>query len=619
MSLTIWDLIKYLYKWKIAIIITVICSFLASNLYVSSNQSYTSEIIIKYADSCIKDGRNLDGEVFDVYEIASPTVIAEALKSLDGNYSVDSIRSKIKIIPVIPDTETKIREAKEKDGEEYVYNPDIYRVTFEGNHNFSDTQVRDILDAVVENYLSFYNEKYLHLATLSEIDYGMENGSFDYIEQAEILQNNIQSTLSTLSSYSNTNSSYRSPSTGLTFKDLSQEFTYLRDFTMPLIFSEIYTGQVTKNKQLLLDKYTEKKEQYQLEGKNFGDKAKIAEDRMNAFASANIDVPNSYNDADSGTNDDGIRILDEIHEDWENRRYNEQTTYDTLIKNYVDDSIAANNDAIQAKHCQDVIDCFSTEENPAINKAAYTKSVDENIKSATQMLKNLYDNTYKAVDDYNGYIAAQHVEFLTGVKFYNNMSSTLYNLIAVMAGFMLACIAAISYEVFCKSTGRDEKKKEKKVQKVDLPKEEAESEIKQEIKSPRKFGKEKPTSRLNKKMKIVLSVVIVLVLIITAFAGFVWYDNSKVVNASYIYSSPKVPEAFDGYKIAVVTDYHNSDKVSKTIAQIKSQEPDIICIAGDLVDMNTTDFTNAIKFALVVAFNENLLYIYIYINLNVRE
>ena len=167
MSLTIWDLIKYLYKWKIAIIITVICSFLASNLYVSSNQSYTSEIIIKYADSCIKDGRNLDGEVFDVYEIASPTVIAEALKSLDGNYSVDSIRSKIKIIPVIPDTETKIREAKEKDGEEYVYNPDIYRVTFEGNHNFSDTQVRDILDAVVENYLSFYNEKYLHLATLS--------------------------------------------------------------------------------------------------------------------------------------------------------------------------------------------------------------------------------------------------------------------------------------------------------------------------------------------------------------------------------------------------------------------------------------------------------------------
>ena len=87
---------------------------------------------------------------------------------------------------------------------------------------------------------------------------------------------------------------------------------------------------------------------------------------------------------------------------------------------------------------------------------------------------------------------------------------------------------------------------------------------------------------------------IIIVVAISAFAGYVIYDANRVVTVEYTYESPKVPEAFDGYRIGWVTDFHNSDNYVKILKAFEDAEPDIICVTGDLVDMNTTDFTNAI-------------------------
>ena len=71
-------------------------------------------------------------------------------------------------------------------------------------------------------------------------------------------------------------------------------------------------------------------EQYGLAGKNASEKSALAEDRMNAYVDANVDVPNSYNTARSGNNDD-VAIIQDVHDDFD-RRIQEQTTYDYLIK-----------------------------------------------------------------------------------------------------------------------------------------------------------------------------------------------------------------------------------------------------------------------------------------------
>ena len=120
------------------------------------------------------------------------------------------------------------------------------------------------------------------------------------MEQAEILQNNIENAITVLGGYV-TDDAYRSPSTGLTFQDMIAKFEYLSEYDMPLIFSQIYTARLSVNKDLLINKYTERQEQHRLDQKNAEEKAAMAEDRMNAYVSANVDVPNSYNYNQDGT------------------------------------------------------------------------------------------------------------------------------------------------------------------------------------------------------------------------------------------------------------------------------------------------------------------------------
>ena len=102
MRLTIWDLIKYVYKHKLFIIAAVILSAVLAKLYVNSIQTYSAETVISYKDVCVSEGRALDGSSFDANEIVAPKVIANANKNLSFNITDDGIRANTKIIPIVP-------------------------------------------------------------------------------------------------------------------------------------------------------------------------------------------------------------------------------------------------------------------------------------------------------------------------------------------------------------------------------------------------------------------------------------------------------------------------------------------------------------------------------------
>ena len=58
-------------------------------------------------------------------------------------------------------------------------------------------------------------------------------------------------------------------------------------------------------------------------------------------------------------------------------------------------------------------------------------------------------------------------------------------------------------------------------------------------------------------------------------------DNRLEVT-HYIMESPKIPKAFNNFRILQISDYH-ADPVSGIISEVKSQSPDIIVSTGDLV------------------------------------
>lgn len=71
----------------------------------------------------------------------------------------------------------------------------------------------------------------------------------------------------------------------------------------------------------------------------------------------------------------------------------------------------------------------------------------------------------------------------------------------------------------------------------------------------------------------------------TAAVGWVAWDNFRLTVTQYDVDLAKLPNAFDGFTIAQVSDLHNArfgKEQSKLINAIKASSPDMIAITGDL-------------------------------------
>lgn len=102
-----------------------------------------------------------------------------------------------------------------------------------------------------------------------------------------------------------------------------------------------------------------------------------------------------------------------------------------------------------------------------------------------------------------------------------------------------------------------------------------------------------------KKKKLIIVLAVVAALLIALIAWTVWSNTALELN-TYKVASKKLSDAFDGYRIAHVSDLHNAemgDGNEKLLAMLREAEPDIIAITGDLIDSRNTDVAVALAFA----------------------
>lgn len=98
---------------------------------------------------------------------------------------------------------------------------------------------------------------------------------------------------------------------------------------------------------------------------------------------------------------------------------------------------------------------------------------------------------------------------------------------------------------------------------------------------------------MKKKQMII---VLIALLIIVGTIWIIW-GNTTVGLTTITVSEDNLPYAFDGFRIAHVSDLHNTWLWEKAIAQLKTAKPDMIVITGDMVDWKRTDVEKALKFA----------------------
>ena len=84
-------------------------------------------------------------------------------------------------------------------------------------------------------------------------------------------------------------------------------------------------------------------------------------------------------------------------------------------------------------------------------------------------------------------------------------------------------------------------------------------------------------------------------------ALFIWiaWGNTALELSSYTVTSSRLPENLDGYRIAHVSDLHNTQMGKdneKLLAMIRDAEPDMIAITGDLIDSRNTNVEIALQF-----------------------
>ena len=99
----------------------------------------------------------------------------------------------------------------------------------------------------------------------------------------------------------------------------------------------------------------------------------------------------------------------------------------------------------------------------------------------------------------------------------------------------------------------------------------------------------------NKKTVLMVSVLVILCLGIWTL----WGNNALEVN-EYEIVSDRIPEAFTGFRIAQVSDLHNTEFGEdnwKLIKMLSQTDPDIIVLTGDLIDSRQTDLDVALEFA----------------------
>lgn len=97
-----------------------------------------------------------------------------------------------------------------------------------------------------------------------------------------------------------------------------------------------------------------------------------------------------------------------------------------------------------------------------------------------------------------------------------------------------------------------------------------------------------------KKTICILSGILLILIVWTA------WGNAALELNTYTISSRGLPDAFDGYHIAQVSDLHNAefgDGNQRLLDMLREAEPDMIAITGDLIDSRKTNIAVALAFA----------------------
>lgn len=104
---------------------------------------------------------------------------------------------------------------------------------------------------------------------------------------------------------------------------------------------------------------------------------------------------------------------------------------------------------------------------------------------------------------------------------------------------------------------------------------------------------------MNKKKAKIIALSVIGISLVLLIIWIAWGNTALELN-SYNIASNSLPKAFDGFRIAHISDFHNTEigkNNERLISTLEDAEPDIIVITGDMIDSRNTKVDIALSFA----------------------
>jgi len=420
-------------KWLIAIItlIALILTGVGTYIMIPRTQSVVAIIEINYPG--IELGQNPDGTLFDIRQLKSPYVIERALEELElenSGVKLDEVRRNIDITSIIPNEIAQRAETMIKQGQEYVYYPSEFKITYKVNKAFSYNQGIQLIETIIDEYKKYFYTLYSDVKTIENTIGTLDFTTYDYPDIVDVININIEGIQEFLESKVEEDSNFRSSKTGFTFADLNRSFDILKTVDTTKLESLVNTNNLTKDRDKLIKDYEYKVKRMELEMAKKNSEAEEARRLMDQFKKEDyVLIP------------DGSRN--------ELKTENPSSYYNTLAEIAITASVEAASIKHEIEYYKNEIERLKAVTE--VNNSKLIEEADNLIESIKTKMVDLINKTNDTLSNYYSYKYGKSIKQIAPAEMVTGINVLLNMLIALIIGTVIG-VFAVFIKFYWKNT-----------------------------------------------------------------------------------------------------------------------------------------------------------------------
>ena len=424
-TLSFIDMFLFLKKRVKLIVALVLAGALFGYLLAGMTQSYTATVGIHYNYSGAEEQMNPLGEPLDVYEIMQPALINKALREMESDLSVEEVRNKLSIVPVVKTTDTEVQEAKIKLGETASVTTADYNVTYTCSGKLGSEFAQRFLHQLLQAYDEHFSQRYLTMNRVPDFMSIVKMDDMDYMEKCSYIDGQLSGIIAKMDALVEENSGFTSYSTGLDFAALRSFYTTLRDNQYTRLYANVRSDLLTKNKDLLIKGYKKRIEDMLLLQANNEEESKQAYDLVQTFYDQYKKNNLYYQARTTQLETDGDR------NDNKNLVYDYDlslviNTYDNILLRYVDAGVAAATLRHDKAYYESLIRSFEEDETGENERAVQIERADGILSEIARSSARYAELANETLSDYYDAKIADNVKYMMAIEVVPGVSPWLF-------------------------------------------------------------------------------------------------------------------------------------------------------------------------------------------------